>query len=81
MGTARKSGGSDTRVRGTAAPDTPRETVKAPKAHVSVQGSPEWRDWCIELAEHQRVDLAQLIDQLLTERGRAVGFREPPRRR
>jgi hypothetical protein len=77
MGTARKS-----MVPGSEAPPAPApEKPGKAKAHVSVQGSPEWRDWCIELAEHQRVDLAQLIDQLLTERGRAVGFREPPRRR
>jgi hypothetical protein len=77
MGTARKSLAPGSEAPPKLAPEKPGKA----KAHVSVQGSPEWRDWCVSYAAYKRTDLAQLIDALLAESARRDGFEEAPSRR
>jgi hypothetical protein len=48
---------------------------------VTLRGTPAWKDWVEELAEHCRLDVAKVIDRALIDYARKEGFkREAPSR-
>lgn len=55
-------------------PKPPREMV------VGMRGSPEWKAWLDELAEHCRLNKVDVIDLALVDYAAKVKFRSPPKR-
>jgi hypothetical protein len=51
-----------------------RETV------LGLKGTPEWKTWLEEFAEHCRLSMADTIDQAVAEHAERKGFRPPPAR-
>ncbi len=46
----------------------------------TLKGSPEWKAWVEELANHSRTDVSKLIDLALVEYAKARGIRDAPKR-
>lgn len=47
---------------------------------VQMRGSREWKVWLEGLAARERLSVANLIDRILTQYAKEIGFRPPPRR-
>jgi hypothetical protein len=45
-----------------------------------LRGSPAWKEWLEDLAQHNRQSVAGVIDTALARLARELGFREPPER-
>jgi hypothetical protein len=52
-----------------------------PKGNVvALKGTPEWKTWLDEFADHCRLGLAGVIDLALERLAEDKGFRPPPKR-
>jgi hypothetical protein len=47
---------------------------------LTLKGSPQWKAWVGDLADHARTDASRRIDMALAEFARARGFRDAPKR-
>lgn len=48
---------------------------------IAIKGEVAWRDWVERLAEHNRTDVAKLVDAALVLYARETGFGEPAPKR
>lgn len=57
------------------------KTIERPAIAVTLRGSPEWKSWVEDLADHCRLDVAKVIDRALIDYARKEGFKaEAPQR-
>ena len=56
------------------------ETKSRGGVNITIESSPEWRDWVQALASSERCKMSALFDRLAAEHAKRVGFDPPPSR-
>jgi predicted DNA-binding ribbon-helix-helix protein len=51
-----------------------------PVTVISIKTTKAFRDWVAEVAHAERITVVQLIEKLLAEHGKKMGFKTAPRR-